>query len=434
MSNMEPPPAPKVSLDVLHRIIDNFDPYYVCGYQALSQCALVAKALRPYCQRKLFAFMDITYDICRVDDWLRLHTPIDTLESKRFLRIITESPVLATYIRTLKIRLEPRSMRVPRKPKCNLKTVSSLITSLDTFALCCPQELGWMNLDGHIQNSIVSVFERNDLKELDFEMRDIPLKLFALSPNLRTISAPSLTNEVKNDHHAPPRSIPLASLEVWSMHRFSRGLGGVETYFTDPKCPISLSHLNKLWLNNLLYDHKVVSSILSLCASSVTELELGFRLPTPGFDMPYSEAVSPNLSDFAKLRSFRIVGHIETEWETEFGEITQTTFSQIPWITGIVKTLPVLEPRLKLTLQIQCHNLSLEAVDEIAPSLGHLVDIIDVREAKFKSPRLNFALLEKNPPPAVAESQPNLRQEVQTKLEENEHLKKLGRYVTFGPD
>ncbi|PPQ99777.1 hypothetical protein CVT24_009680 [Panaeolus cyanescens] len=429
MSSMEPPPALKLPVELLYRIVDYFDPDDPSDHQALLQCALVAKVLQHYCQRILFDFVEIPYDIYPMGtDWFMPWTATDTPESLRFLCAITESPVLATYIRALKIRLDPVSLDMSNLYlydisafESNLPTISSLINTLDTFILSCPRKLGWMKLHDPIQDSIFALLRQNDLKELNFiEIRDVPLRLFHLSPNLERLYVSSVTNNTKGVQPTgvPPRSIPLVALEAQARHGHSLGLDGLEDYLTCPSMPISLSELKKLGLHANYYKDNIVSSILSLCAGSVADLELDFRYPTPGRHVPYSEAVSPDLSSFSKLRRLHLIAYLDTSYRETADGITQRTISHIPWIIGILKTLPALEKRLSLTLQFNCSNLSLQTVDEIGPSLGDLMGIVRGPEKKFWRPNVNFFFQDYGIPSSIAESQPNLAEEVQNKLKE----------------
>ncbi|CAA7268883.1 unnamed protein product [Cyclocybe aegerita] len=186
---MDPPSIP---LEITEQIIDVLASENHQG-SAIKACATVSRDLLAICRKHLFSIIHIQRDIHSVGPNSSLSPPHTIARNARFVKLITATPAIADYVRTLDYAIS----RQDRNDAALVKTLEKL-TRLQCLKLRLLTSINGIDWGDPRMEGLRSVFFHltslptfTDLS-LDGPFYSFPFSLFASSPNLKSLSVSEL--------------------------------------------------------------------------------------------------------------------------------------------------------------------------------------------------------------------------------------------------
>ncbi|KAF9050287.1 hypothetical protein BJ165DRAFT_1457472 [Panaeolus papilionaceus] len=428
--------------ELVLRIINLLDPDFDDDQLSLAQCTLISKAFRQDAQKRLFSSVRLVYTIgYDPDEGQRRIMAVDTPQSNQFLLAITQSPILASFVLRLFIRLCFKS-RLPATSKYLYKDAASTqdssslpvilpyMSNLEEFTWHNQQCIRWTVISPVLKASIQAVIQGSNIQKLDMSWTmHIPLPLFCNSSGLQSLKIINPKQDIMLlTDTRPPQSVTLTNLTVKFLPVSNGDIRTFVQFFQNPKCPISLKNLHRLKLMVPEVNEEDVRSMLDICSNTLTHLYWVFhRTPPPHVLREYSVV---DLKALSKLSHLHLSGSIRNDWGPMQGGFTEILDSPIAWVVKLLQSLPDSNKKfLALSIRFNLADVSLTAVERI-PWID-LTDALTIPGQSYRSLSVSLVFIDYNIPSSVSTAEPNLAEKRLEMLKNNIHLKKLGDALVF---
>ncbi|KAF8874947.1 hypothetical protein CPB84DRAFT_1752824 [Gymnopilus junonius] len=386
---MDPPPT--LPSEVLYRITNAIDGTCPEGRQSLLAFSCANRALGTICQEQIFHDVEISYTARSSEDAGIILLDDEATTGHKFLDLLTSSPHIRPYVRTLAINKllnygRPESMSdvsikyaqegsntesfsfysiVPQLP--NLEGLTTVHTK---------HFQSWAHLEGLTRfyfTNIVPFLTKLDLHVFP----DLPFSMFRGCDNLQELHVSSLDTDMTEKSQSETGKVKLRVLEV-GFPGLAIGKIPIHSWFNASTSPFDLSRLQSLTLSDLFTPISEISDMLALCAHTLEDLDFHLELNLFGvsdrFQPPFI-GQTPNLGLLRNLRHLTIRTRM---WGKE--QSNQESNYDLLYIANALKTLPftVFRARqLHFTLEMKVHWFT-----DFGSSLGLLpwTDLITVLE------------------------------------------------------
>ncbi|KAF9050292.1 hypothetical protein BJ165DRAFT_1402043 [Panaeolus papilionaceus] len=428
--------------ELILRIVNLLDPDSDDDRLSLTQCTLISKTFRQDAQKQLFSSVRLVYTIgYDPDEGQRRIMAIDTPQSSRFLLAITQSPILATFVLRLFIRLCFKS-RLPATSKYLYKDAASTqdssslpvilpyMSNLEEFTWHNRQCIRWTVISPVLKASIQAVIQGSNIRKLDMSRTiHMPLSLFCNSSGLQSLKIVNPKQDIMllTDTRPPP-SVALTNLTVNFLPLSNYDIRSLVQFFQNPKCPISLKSLQHLRLTAPEVNEEEVRSMLDICSNTLTHLYWVFQqTPPPHVLREYSVV---DLKALSKLSHLYLSGTICNDWGPVQGGFTEILDSPIAWIVKLLQSLPDSNKKfLSLSIRFHVAAVSLSVVECIHWS--DLTDALTIPGQSYRSLSVSLAFTDSHISSSLSTAEPNLVEKRLEMLKNNIHLKKLGDALVF---
>ncbi|KAJ7679927.1 hypothetical protein B0H14DRAFT_3062866 [Mycena olivaceomarginata] len=334
--------------ELLDLVINN-----ICNIPSLKTCSLACTAFRYSSQSRLFSRVTLP--------WLKRGTT--TTKCCLFYRLVTESPHIQPYVRTLVIMDRDIHITPSRRFRTEwllddttLPLLLPLLRNLESFHMHA-----WLSWDLVLESkknppltsAISTALASPNIRSIHFRGIDIPPSCIAQSPGLQDLLLNDLEIIDTATVVAPDLRIRRLGLSPQALDWFSR-----------IDCPFDTRHLPKIRVcpRHYLPQASALQALLTKAAKSLLELEyLPFRLN----NIPHHLDLG-NLSSLQHLR-------VWITWRP-------ITVGHIRWLAGVLDSLPP-------NSSIQHINIHLGQTEPIELA-GELRDAFAVLDASLTRPAL----------------------------------------------
>lgn len=264
-----------VPSDIILEVIDNLDSSK--EKQTLAALCLISSSIRPAAQRRLFSSVHFTYLAVRnlIEGTLPLDKDEET-SSFIFLRTITEYPDLAQYVKHFHFKLNfMHNQRINHLDvKSSWKAIVPRLTSLHGFHWEETLTDPWSTYNPIMASIIEKALTSTTITTITLRsVAFVPPSLITHCPNLKSLDI-TLVKAPTEEEQYGQGPVYLDTLVIGT-RAYSAGLGQfVELFNPCSAKALSLSRLTSLAIPTDYLDVMDISTILSFCSSSLTDLDL----------------------------------------------------------------------------------------------------------------------------------------------------------------
>ncbi|KAF8869730.1 hypothetical protein CPB84DRAFT_1803564 [Gymnopilus junonius] len=298
-------PSIVLSNELLDLIIYNIDADSLEGRKSLLACSQANRALHIMSQRRGFRDVVLPYSSLRDKD-SNLVLVEDTKQiGARFLDLITRSPHIASYVRSLEINVTSRRAG-PQPPLItsyayafSLHNIVSRLHNLKQFVAGPDLEIHpkWESIEKNTRELFRRIVPLVQVLEL-YLFYNFPISAFSGCYNLRELRTPSFTWDLQGGTTPPSdKKVRLRALDL-----LTYGVPNPKeliSWFASPLSPFDISHLHDLKLSDPYYSAPHINGLLGCCANTLERLYLPIQLMSIRYQP--KEEPTPDIPDFSSL-------------------------------------------------------------------------------------------------------------------------------------
>ncbi|PPQ71796.1 hypothetical protein CVT24_006148 [Panaeolus cyanescens] len=356
--------APVLPLEIIHQVFYQLHPHN--DKTTLANCALIAPSLQSIAQERLYSSITLSYVLGWDKEYK--YSAIDTQESVKLLRSLTNARHLANLVQRLEIRFSDNTLAYSNMKSASvtatfvtLDSIVGSLTCLRAFTVSSPRTIYWGTISDSHQLSIVEMLKANPLEELGILcFSHFPRALCGYSSTLKNLTITNI------DEHGDPldkdcdkqmsRSAKLDSLTIgWS----ADGPGvmtPITKFITSSTCALDISNLTTLNFATKGVESWDISPLLAMCSNTLTSLtitvpeegEFIFQIWMPVISFAdflstaYNKPSYPivELYDLVSLSHLRINGRVLSRWIGSPRHPSEVFSYSTPWIGALLRTLP----------------------------------------------------------------------------------------------
>lgn len=265
--------------ELLNLILDNIDIDSPAGRQSLVACSHASRALQSMSRWRIFQDVAIPYNSSYDTESNLVLVEEEKATSTKFLDLITSSPPIASYVRSLTIDIVPRSTSAgspwisSSAAVFSLYTIVSRLHNLKKFiAAPCEITWKWPRIEKHTKDFFLNVVSL--VQELDLRLfYKFPISAFFGLCSLEELHVSSFFWYQPEDTTFSEVTSKV-KLRVLDIGHGAGSTTSLVSWFTSPSSPLDISHLRDLKLSYLYYTNSDIDGMLALCASTLEKLFL----------------------------------------------------------------------------------------------------------------------------------------------------------------
>ncbi|KAF8869953.1 hypothetical protein CPB84DRAFT_1855903 [Gymnopilus junonius] len=264
--------------EILGLIIDHIDADSLEGRKALSACSCANYALQSMAQPRIFRDVTLSYGSVRKPNMDIVFCEDIGTSGSKFLEVITRTPLIATYVRRLIVRLTntldtircQEDRLLSETEEISLRLIVPHLTKLQQFSACNFTGLfSWQAIERRTQLLFLNAIPL--VQELDLQLfYKLPLSAFHGADNLRSLRVHNYWKQEGILHPAMNKT----RLDYLDIKRAYFPLEGLALNFQSSWSPFDITHLRHLRLSDSQFNHSEINEVLVICSRTLETLLL----------------------------------------------------------------------------------------------------------------------------------------------------------------